>query len=84
MFRIRVVLDIYSAGEQNPENITAYAFVNALVDKGRNAFFAKNLKEICKHLDSVMGDEEILITQGAGNIVDISNSVLAIYKWEML
>ncbi len=75
-----VVLDIYSAGEQNPENITAYAFVNALVDKGRNAFFAKNLKEICKHLDSVMGDEEILITQGAGNIVDISNSVLAIYK----
>ena len=75
-----VVLDIYSAGEQNPENISAYAFVNALVDKGRNAFFAKNLKEICKHLDSVMGDEEILITQGAGNIVDISNSVLAIYK----
>ena len=75
-----VILDIYSAGEQNPENITAYAFVNALVNKGRNAFFAKNLKEICKHLDSVMGDEEILITQGAGNIVDISNSVLAIYK----
>ena len=75
-----VILDIYSAGEQNQENISAYSFVNALVDKGKNAFFAKNLKQICKHLDSIVGDEEILITQGAGNIVDISNSVLAIYK----
>jgi hypothetical protein len=28
-----------------------------------------------------MQNEEILITQGAGNIVDISNSILAIYKW---
>ena len=75
-----VVLDIYSAGEQNQENISAYSFVNALVDKGKNAFFAKNLKQICKHLDSIVGDEEILITQGAGNIVDISNSIRAIYK----
>ena len=58
--------------------------MNALVDKGKNAFFAKNLKQICKHLDSVGGDKEILITQGAGNIVDISNSIKAIYKWEML
>ena len=75
-----VILDIYSAGEQNQENISAYSFVNALVDKGKNAFFAKNLKQICKHLDSVVGDKEILITQGAGNIVDISNSIKAIYK----
>ena len=75
-----VILDIYSAGEQNQENISAYSFVNALVDKGKNAFFAKNLKQICKHLDSIVGDEEILITQGAGNIVDISNSIIAIYK----
>ena len=75
-----VILDIYSAGEQNQENISAYSFVNALVDKGKNAFFAKNLKQICKHLDSIVGDEEILITQGAGNIVDISNSIRAIYK----
>ena len=75
-----VILDIYSAGEQNQENISAYSFVNALVDKGKNAFFAKNLKQICKHLDYVVGDKEILITQGAGNIVDISNSIKAIYK----
>ena len=75
-----VILDIYSAGEQNQENISAYSFVNALVDKGKNAFFAKNLKQICKYLDSVVGDKEILITQGAGNIVDISNSIKAIYK----
>ena len=75
-----IILDIYSAGEQNPKNINAYSFVNALVDNGKNAFFAKNLKEICRHLDSFMRNEEILITQGAGNIVDISNSILAIYK----
>ena len=75
-----IILDIYSAGEQNPENINAYSFVNALVEKGKNAYFAKNLKEICANLETIINGEEVLITQGAGNIVDISNSIAAIYR----
>ena len=75
-----IILDIYSAGEQNLQNISSYDFVNALIEKKKNAFFAKNLKEICKILESEIEDNEILVTQGAGNIVDISNSLKAMYK----
>ena len=75
-----IILDIYSAGEQNLQNISSYDFVNALIEKKKNAFFAKNLKEICKILESEIKDDEILVTQGAGNIVDISNSLKAMYK----
>ena len=75
-----IILDIYSAGEQNLQNISSYDFVNALIEKRKNAFFAKNLKEICKILETEIEGNEIIVTQGAGNIVDISNSLKAIYK----
>ncbi len=75
-----IILDIYSAGEQNLQNISSYDFVNALIEKKKNAFFAKNLKEICKILETEIEGNEIIVTQGAGNIVDISNSIKAIYK----
>tara|TARA_B100000161_G_scaffold103124_1_gene72891 strand:+ start:1366 stop:2754 length:1389 start_codon:yes stop_codon:yes gene_type:complete len=75
-----IILDIYSAGEQNLQKISSYDFVNALIEKRKNAFFAKNLKEICKILDTEIEGNEIIVTQGAGNIVDISNSIKAIYK----
>ena len=75
-----IILDIYSAGEQNLQNISSYDFVNALIEKKKNAFFAKNLKEICKILETEIEGNEIIVTQGAGNIVDISNSLKAIYK----
>mgnify|MGYP001161270328 FL=1 len=75
-----IILDIYSAGEQNTESISSYDFVNSLIKKGKKAFFAKNLKEISKILEAEVKNNEILVTQGAGNIVDISNSLLAMYK----
>ena len=75
-----IILDIYSAGEQNTEGISSYDFVNSLIKKGNKAFFAKNLKEISKILENEVKNNEILITQGAGNVVDISNSLLAMYK----
>ena len=75
-----IILDIYSAGEQNAEGISSYDFVNSLIKKGNKAFFAKNLKEISKILENEVKNNEIIITQGAGNVVDISNSLLAMYK----
>ena len=40
----------------------------------------KNLKEISSILESEVKDGDILVTQGAGNVVDISNSLKALYK----
>ena len=49
-------------------------------ERGQGEAIAKNLKEICKILESEIKGNEIIVTQGAGNIVDISNSIKAIYK----
>ena len=70
-----ILMDIYSAGEQNLKGISAYDFVDALRKKGTKALFAKNLKEISSILESEVKDGDILVTQGAGNVVDISNSL---------
>ena len=75
-----IILDIYSAGEQNVEGISSYDFVNSLIKKGSTAFFAKNLEEISRILEAEIKNNEILITQGAGNVIDISNALLAKYK----
>ena len=75
-----ILMDIYSAGEQNLKGISAYDFVDALRKKGIKALFAKNLKEISSILESEVKDGDILVTQGAGNVVDISNSLKALYK----
>ena len=75
-----IILDIYSAGEQNTQEVSSYDFVNSLIKKGKKAFFAKNLNEISKILEAEVKNNDILITQGAGNVVDISNSLLAMYK----
>ena len=39
-----IILDIYSAGEQNPKNINAYSDDNTPAHNRKNAFFSKNLK----------------------------------------
>ncbi len=75
-----ILMDIYPAGEQNVKEISSYDFVNALRKKDVKAFFAKNLEEISKILEHEVKNDEILVTQGAGNIVDISNSLKALYK----
>ena len=49
-----------------------------LIQSSTNEVF--DLKEICKILESEIKGNEIIVTQGAGNIVDISNSIKAIYK----
>ena len=75
-----IVMDIYSAGEENPNNISSYDFVNSLLKKNIKVFHGKNLTEISKILEENISDNEILITQGAGNVADISNSLVAMYK----
>jgi len=75
-----IILDIYSAGEQNTQEISSYDFVNSLIKKGKKAFFAKNMEEISSLLESEVKNNEILVTQGAGNIVETSNSLLTKYK----
>ena len=52
----------------------------ALLKKNIKVFHGKNLTKISKILEENISDNEILITQGAGNVADISNSLVAMYK----
>ena len=58
-----IILDIYSAGEQNAEGISSYDFVNSLIKKGNKAFFAKNLKEISKILENEVKNMKVINVQ---------------------
>ena len=49
-FRFIILMDIYSAGEQNLKGISAYDFVEALRKKDTKALFAKNLKKYHQYL----------------------------------
>ena len=74
------LMDIYSAGEANTSGISSYDFVDSLLRKGIDAKYAKNLNQIRKNLNESIKKESILIIQGAGNVSDITTSLMAIGK----
>ena len=74
------LMDIYSAGEANTSGISSYDFVDSLLRKGIDAKYAKNLNQIRKNLNDSIKKDSILIIQGAGNVSDITASLMAIEK----
>ena len=74
------LMDIYSAGEANTSGISSYDFVDSLLRKNIDAKYAKNLNQIRKNLDESIKKDSILIIQGAGNVSDITASLMAIGK----
>ena len=79
------LMDIYSAGEANTSGISSYDFVDSLLRKNIDAKYAKNLNQIRKNLNESIKKDSILIIQGAGNVSDITASLMAIgKKWKEL
>ena len=74
-----IVMDIYSANEENPNGISSYDFVSKLVSKGVETYHGKNLSSIKKILEEKLDSNDILLTQGAGNVSDISTSLSTMY-----
>jgi UDP-N-acetylmuramate--alanine ligase len=75
-----IMLDIYSAGEQNHKNISSYDFLNRLLAINSRCFFAKNIQDIKRNLEDHSAEDHLIITQGAGNIAEISNSLFQTLK----
>ena len=75
-----IMLDIYSAGEQNHKNISSYDFLNRLLAINSRCFFAKNIQDIKRSLEDHSAEDHLIITQGAGNIAEISNSLFQTLK----
>ena len=71
-----VLADIYAAREQNTYNISSKDILNLLKEKGTECYYFPSFEEIKKFLLDNCINGDLLITMGAGNVVEIGESLL--------
>ena len=71
-----VLADIYAAREQNTYGISSRDILNRLKDKGTEAYYFPSFEEIEKFLLQNCMNGDLLITMGAGNVVEIGEALL--------
>ncbi len=73
-----VLADIYAAREKDPGDISSRDILRELKELGTECYYFPNFKQIEKFLleNCIQGD--LLITMGAGNVVDIGESLLGL------
>ena len=73
---IIVLADIYAAREQNTYGVSSKDIVSLLREKGKEAYFFPSFEEIEKFLLKKCMNGDLLITMGAGNVVEIGDTLL--------
>lgn len=76
MADIVVLADIYAAREQNTFDVSSEDILSRLKAKGTDAFYFPSFEEIEKFLSKNCVHDDLLITMGAGNVVEIGESLL--------
>ena len=71
-----VLADIYAAREKNTYGISSKDILSLLLEKGKNAHYFPSFEEIEKFLSENCVNGDLLITMGAGNVVEIGESLL--------
>ncbi len=71
-----VLADIYAAREKNTYGISSRDLLNLLKEKGADCFYFPSFEEIEKFLLKKCMNGDLLITMGAGNVVEIGESLL--------
>tara|TARA_B100000575_G_scaffold81569_1_gene64162 strand:- start:889 stop:2310 length:1422 start_codon:yes stop_codon:yes gene_type:complete len=72
-----IILDIYSASESPIEGINSISLKKAIQKKGhKNVKYIKNHDDILKYLKENSDNFDVIITQGAGSISSVCNSIL--------
>ena len=70
------MLDIYSAGESPIKGIGSEEIMKKILDQGFDKVKLLNSgNEIIGSLEDQVGNDSILIMQGAGNISDVSSEI---------
>ena len=72
-----VLADIYAAREKNTYGVSADDIRVLLTEKGCNAVYLPTFDEITKFLQKNCVNGDLLITMGAGNVVEIGETFLA-------
>ncbi|SFQ42708.1 UDP-N-acetylmuramate--L-alanine ligase [Lachnospiraceae bacterium XBB1006] len=71
-----VVADIFAARETDTLGMSAELLSNALREKGTESYYVGNFEEIQKFLLKKCMNGDLLITMGAGNVVEIGENLL--------
>ena len=71
-----VLADIYAAREQNTFGISSKDILALLQEKGTEAYYFPSFEEIEKFLLKSCVHGDLLITMGAGNVVEIGEALL--------
>ena len=76
MADVVVLADIYAAREQNTYGISSKDILDLLLEKGVNAHYFPSFEEIEDFLSENCVNGDLLITMGAGNVVEIGENLL--------
>ena len=76
MADVVVLADIYAAREQNTYGVSSEDILKLLKEKGCEAYYFPSFDEIEKFLSENCINGDLLITMGAGNVVEIGESLL--------
>lgn len=71
-----ILTDIYAAREQDPGDISSKDIVRELQLLGKEAYYISSFQAIEKFILKNLVDGDLLITMGAGNVVEIGQNLL--------
>lgn len=71
-----IITDIYAARENNTYGISSQDLVNKINSLGKKAIYIKNFDDIAKYIKERACPNDIILTMGAGTVVDVSRRIL--------
>lgn len=71
-----ILADIYAAREKDPGNISSKDLADLITKSGKEAIYLGDFDKIQKYLEKNLVNGDLLITMGAGNIVEVGESLI--------
>ena len=71
-----IITDIYAAREKNTYNISSQDLVNKINSLGKKAIYISDFDDIASYIKERACPNDIVLTMGAGTVVDISKKIL--------
>ncbi|MBQ6991953.1 MAG: UDP-N-acetylmuramate--L-alanine ligase [Clostridia bacterium] len=71
-----IITDIYAAREKNTYNISSQDLVSEIKKLGKNAVYISSFEDITRYIKERACPNDIILTMGAGTVVDISKMML--------
>lgn len=71
-----ILTDIYAAREPDPGDISSRDLQQKIIERGKNAYYISSFEEVEKFLLKKCIDGDLLITMGAGNVVNIGEDLV--------